>query len=237
MRKKLSQEPITGVKIKFLNSGDNLHLELTGTSQAVVDQAYQTIEKLEKKLLQEHLSQSFYTQFLSYDNSYAIKPDHVRFAQESVSDFAALKTLILDKVPSKNVREVSNYVLGFVQSIPYNTLESSVNSTGAGFNPPLQTLWQNQGDCDSKVTLSAAIFRALMPRIKMMLIFIDNHALLALNIPSKDDELSINVDGDNYILAEPTGPAMMPIGQLSDAAEFAVRNGQYYAEAFFAPNL
>jgi hypothetical protein len=233
IRKKLIKNPIPNVKTKFLGTGGNLHIELLGENQAIIDQAYQTIAQLEKDLMKEHLTLNFYTQFLSYDNSYAIKPDHVRFAQESVADFATLKPIILDSVSIQNVRKVSNYVLGFVQSIPYDTLESKVTSTGAGFNPPLQTLWQNQGDCDSKVTLTASIFRSLMPRIKMMLVFIDNHAVLAINIPSENNELSINVDGTDYIFAEPTGPAMMRIGELSSDAEFAIRNGRYYAEAFF----
>tara|TARA_R110000737_G_scaffold347232_1_gene378355 strand:+ start:5036 stop:6052 length:1017 start_codon:yes stop_codon:yes gene_type:complete len=234
IRKTLKQNPIANVKVKFLGRGDNLQIELTGRDQAAINQAHQTIAQLEQDLMHEHLARNFYTQFVTYDNNYAIKPDHIRFAQESVIDFAALKPLILDNVAIQNVRKVSNYVLGFIQSIPYATLESRVSSTGAGFNPPLQTLWQNQGDCDSKVTLTAAIFRALMPRIKMMLVFIDNHALIALNIPSEADELTISVDGLDYILAEPTGPAMMRVGELSADSEFAIRNGRYYAEAFFA---
>ena len=233
IRKALRRKPIAGVKVKFLGRGDNLQIELKGGDQAEIAQAHQTIAKLQQDLMQEHLARSFYTQFVSYDNSHAIKPDHVRFAQESVNDFKALKSLILDSVSIQNIRKVSDYVLGFVQSIPYSTLESRVTSSGAGFNPPLQTLWQNQGDCDSKVTLTAAIFRSLMPRIKMMLVFIDNHALLAINIPSKGSELTITVDGLDYILAEPTGPAMMRVGELSADSEFAIRNGRYYAEAFF----
>ena len=164
--------------------------------------------------------------FLGYADNLQIE------LQASVIDFTKLKDLILNNFPDQNVREVANYVLGFVQSIPYSTLESRVTSTGAGFNPPLQTLWQNQGDCDSKVTLTTAIFRALMPRMKMMLVFIDNHALLAMNIKPEENELTITVDGEDYILAEPTGPALMKLGEISNDSEFAIRNGRYYAEPF-----
>lgn len=234
LRKKLRKSPIADVQVKFVNQGQNLQLDISGQNQTTVDQAYQTIAQIEKELVNEYLTRNFYTQFHSYNNNNAIKPDHVRFAQESVADLAVLKPLILNNVSIQRIREVSDYVLGFIQSIPYATLESRVTSTGAGFNPPLQTLWQNQGDCDSKVTLTAAILRALMPRIKMMLVFIDNHALLALNIPKEGDELTITVDGVAYVLAEPTGPAMMRVGEVSPDAEFAIRNGRYYAEAFFA---
>jgi hypothetical protein len=234
MRKQLTQHPITDVKATFLGRGNNLQIELNSENKTALNQAYLSIAQLEKDFMNEHLTRNYYTQFVAYDNSLAIKPDHVRFAQESFTDLSVLKGLILEQVGEESVRKVSNYVLGFIQSIPYATLESRVTSTGAGFNPPLQILWQNQGDCDSKVTLNAAIFRALMPRMKMMLVFIDNHALLAINIPSEGDELTITIDGLDYILAEPTGPAMMRIGELSASAEFAIRNGRYYAEAFFA---
>jgi len=238
LKKALTRDPIADVRINFSRRGNNLQMEIKGENQSAVDHAQHTIASLENELMQQHLAKNFYTQFVNYDNNNAIKPDHVRFAQASVHDFKALKPLILDSVSILNVRKVTDYVLSFVQSIPYATLESRVTSTGVGFNPPLQTLWQNQGDCDSKVTLTAAMLRALMPRIKIQLIFIDNHALIAINMPSQGDELTISVDGLDYILAEPTGPAMMHVGALSADAEFAIRNGRYYAEAFFAePSL
>ena len=232
IRQSLIKSPLPEVKVNFLGYADNLQIELQGKTQTAIDQAYSSIAQLEKNFMLEHLEQNYYTQFISFDNNLAIKPDHVRFAQASVIDFTKLKDLILNNFPDQNVREVANYVLGFVQSIPYSTLESRVTSTGAGFNPPLQTLWQNQGDCDSKVTLTTAIFRALMPRMKMMLVFIDNHALLAMNIKPEENELTITVDGDDYILAEPTGPALMKLGEISNDSEFAIRNGRYYAEPF-----
>lgn len=234
IKKTLSKQNTPGVHVSFLGTGNEMSIELKSQNQKALNQAYKTIEKLENDLMQEYLTDNFYQQFISYDNNLAIKPDHARFARESVVDFKPLKSLILDKISIQNIREVSNYVLGFVQSIPYATLESRVTSTGAGFNPPLRTLWENQGDCDSKVTLTAAILRALMPRIKMMLVFIDNHALLAINIPTNADELAIKVDGINYVLIEPTGPAMMNLGKVSAESEFAIRNGRYYAEPFFA---
>lgn len=234
IKKKLSKEPLPNVQLSFSGVDKNMKIEITGKKSADIENAYQTIATLENELMQNYLSENFYMQFVSHNNNSAIKPDHARFAYESVADFKPLKQLILEKASIQNIRKVTNYVLGFVQSIPYSTLESRVTSSGAGFNPPLKTLWENQGDCDSKVTLTAALFRSLMPRIKMMLVFIDNHALLALNIPAEEDEVTITVDGFNYVLAEPTGPAKMLVGELAENSEFAIRNGRYFAEPFFA---
>lgn len=234
IKKAISKNATPDVHVSFLGKGDEMQIKVQSENQEALNQIYQTIEKLENDLMLKYLKANFYQQFISYDNSLAIKPDHARFAHESVADFKPLKPLILNKVSIQNIRKVTNYVLGFVQSIPYSTLESRITSSGAGFNPPLKTLWENQGDCDSKVTLTAAIFRSLMPRIKMMLVFIDNHALLAINIPAEGDEVTINVEGIDYVLAEPTGPAPMFIGEISSDSEFAIRNGRYHAEAFFA---
>jgi len=234
LKRALSKENSPDVHFSFLGAGDEMQIKISSQNQQALAQAERKIQALETELMREYLHENFYQRFISFDNSVAIKPDHVRFADESVNDFKPLKKLILDKASIQNIRKVSNYVLGFVQSIPYATLESRTTSTGAGFNPPLRTLWENQGDCDSKVTLTAAIFRMLMPRIKMMLVFIDNHALLAINIPAEGNELAISVDGLQYVLAEPTGPALMNIGEVSVESEFAIRNGHYYAEPFFA---
>lgn len=234
VRKNLMKQPLADVQLSFLNENNSPQIQISGQNQQAVNKAAKEISALEQRLMAKYLTDNYYIEFTSYDNNRAIKPDHVRFARESVIDFKPLKPMILDTVSIQNVRMVTNYILGFVQSIPYSTLESRVTSSGAGFNPPFRTLWENQGDCDSKVTLTAALFRSLMPRIKMMLVFIDNHALLAIDIPSEGDEITINVDGINYVLAEPTGPHKMLMGELSEASEFAIRNGRYYAEPFFA---
>jgi hypothetical protein len=119
-----------------------------------------------------------------------------------------------------------------VQSIPYSPLESRITSSGAGFNPPAKLLWENQGDCDSKMTLSATILRALMPRIDMVMIYIDQHALIGIAITGEAGEMTIDYQGITYLLAEPTGPALYPLGTLTPESELAVDQGRYIAEAF-----
>ena len=233
LKKALSEKSLADVEVSFSGKQGETHVALKSQNKKALAEAYRTVEKFEKELTQQYLHKHYYQQFLNYDNNVAIKPDHARFAKESLKNFEPYKELILDKLPVKNVRNISNYVLGFVQSIPYTTLESRVTSTGAGFNPPLRVLWDNQGDCDSKVTLTATLLKTLKPEIKILLIIIDNHALLAVDIPAKPGELTINVEGFDYILAEPTGPAMMLTGQISAESEFAIRNGRYVAEAFF----
>lgn len=237
LKKALDEKPLPDVRTFYSGIGKKAKIELESENPEALNTAYQTVEKIEKELQQQYLYDHYYQQYLNYDGNLAVKPDHTRFANESVSDFTPFKEPVIKKLTDKSIRNITNYLLGFIQSIPYATLESRVTSSGAGFNPPLRALWENQGDCDSKVTLMAAMLRALEPTAKILLIFIDNHALLAIDIPAHSGELTIQVENINYILAEPTGPAMMLAGNISPDSEFAIRNGRYVAEAFIPITL
>jgi hypothetical protein len=228
--KELHNNPIHDVKIHYNNQTGDIRAE--GKNIASIAIAERKITQLNNKFTHEYLKEHWYHTFTTHNHLKAIKPDHVTFASLSTEDIKPIRPIILEKVSVKNIRKATNYVLAFVQSIPYSPLSSRVNSSGAGFNPPLKLLWENQGDCDSKVTLTASILRSLMPRIKMVLVFIDSHALIGINIEPDGSNTTIIKDGITYTLAEPTGPALLPLGKLSQISELAISQGQYTAETF-----
>lgn len=190
----------------------------------------QQIAKLKKKFTDEYLNHNFYHQFVTHNNVSAIKPNHVKFAQLSVNDLTLIKPVLLQQAPIQSARKTINYLLSFIQSIPYSTLDDRINSSGAGFNPPLKLLWENQGDCDSKVTLFASLLRSLIPKVSVALVFINNHALIGISIPARANEQTITVNGVTYLLADPTGPALLPAGRLGETSELAILQEQYTAE-------
>lgn len=224
------KNPIDNVTILYDNQTKSI--ELKGSNLHSFNQAQETITELNKKLTDTYLKRRWYHTFTTVSGETAIKPDHVTFAAESANDLKVMKPIILDKVSIQNIRKVTDYVMSFVQSIPYSELNSRVSSSGAGFNPPLKLLWENQGDCDSKVTLTAAILRSLMPRVKMVLVFIDNHALIGIDVLAKGGETTITLEGTTYLLGEPTGPAMLPLGVLDEVSELAISQEQYTVEKF-----
>ncbi len=234
LQKKLRAERIKGVIIDFSKNPSDDEINIRGRDSQAVNAAYAKVYQLKKSLTADYITDNFYQQFTTHDRINAVKPDHARFANISSADLKSIKPSILEKFSIKNIRRITNYVLGFVQSIPYSTLESRLTASGAGFNPPLKLLWENQGDCDSKVTLTASILRTLMPRIKMVLVFIDNHALIGIEIPVKPDDLAITVNGVSYVLAEPTGPGLFNLGEIAIESELAIGNGHYIAEQFHA---
>ncbi|NQY88095.1 MAG: hypothetical protein HRT51_10180 [Colwellia sp.] len=232
IKKQLRQQPLTGAHAVFKQQQGKTVIEVKGLDDEKVAAAYKKIKALEQKVTEEYFKKNYYQRFTTHDQQTGIKVDHVNIAQKSVADFKVLKPIILDKISIKNIRKVTNFVLSFVQSIPYSTLESRLTSSGAGFNPPAKLLWENQGDCDSKMALTATILRALMPRIDMVMIYIDQHAFIGIAIPAKVDEISIEHQDINYLLAEPTGPALYKLGSLAPESELAINQGRYVVEEF-----
>lgn len=228
--KHLHNNPIANIQIHYeRNSGG---ITIRGTDIKAINNAEKRIAELNTEYTEKHLSQNFYHNFTTYNNIKAVKPNHVKFATLAANDLKPIIPAISEKVAINNIRKTTDYVLAFVQTIPYSTLNSRVDSSGAGFNPPQKLLWENQGDCDSKVTLTASILRALIPEIKIVLVFIDNHALIGINVLAKANETTINLDGTTYLLAEPTGAALLPLGMLNNTSELAIIQGQYTAEKF-----
>ena len=232
IKKALVKKPLKDVQIAFIQKNKQLNIRITGKNPQKIQQAQNVIQQLEQKATAEYFKENFYHTFTNNEQVTGIKPDHVRIANTSVPDFKGIKPIILDEVSIQNIRKVTNYVLGFVQSIPYSPLESRVTSSGAGFNPPLKLLWENQGDCDSKVTLTAAMLRSLMPRIEMVLVFIDQHAFIGIAVPPIGDEMTISQNNITYVLAEPTGPAVLSLGSLAHDSEQAILNGHYSTEIY-----
>ena len=232
IKKLLIKTPLKDVNIKYSSRKGDESFILTGKNANALREAEKKIIQLKQKFFEEYLNENYYQQFETHQHASAIKPNHIRFAQESVSALKNLKPLILNKVSVINIRQVTDFTLGFVQNIPYSKLESRELSSGLGFNPPLKVLWENQGDCDSKATLTLAILRTLMPRVKLALVLLDEHALIAIHIPPVGNDLSIKINQEDYVLADPTGPALFILGEVSASSEMAVLQGQYVAEIF-----
>ena len=232
VKKQLRKQPLIGARAVFKQQEGKTVIQVQGQDEDKVSVAYQQLKRIEQAVTKEYFNKNYYQRFTTHDQQVGIKVNHVNIAQDSVADFKALKPIILDIVSIENVRKVTNFVLSFVQSIPYSTLESRLTSSGAGFNPPAKLLWENQGDCDSKMALTASILRALMPRIDMAMLYIDGHAFIGIAIPAAADEVSIEHQGVNYLLAEPTGPALYKLGSLAPESELAINQGHYVVEEF-----
>ena len=119
-----------------------------------------------------------------------------------------IKTLGRDSSP----RERVEFLLRFVQDIPYGIPPThSNNKVISGVLPPPQIFIEKWADCDSKVLLISSIL-AHEPRYKILLVYLEKHLLMAFEgRPHRGDKFII-FEGRKFILADPTGPARLPLG-------------------------
>ncbi|QOL26656.1 hypothetical protein LP316_04975 [Thalassotalea sp. LPB0316] len=225
-------DPVDGVNLEISREQGHISLSLSSPDEEALNAGQVQLNQLAKEMREQYLAERFYHVFTRYDGELGIKPNHVEIARQSAPLLKALKPQILATVELRNIRLVTDYTLQFIQSIPYSPLVSRQTSAGAGFVPPLQLLYQNQGDCDSKVTLSAALLRSLMPRIEMIMVFIDGHALMGINAPAEPGDKTMTHEGITYVLGEPTGPAQYPLGEIALSSEQAIDAGLYSVEKF-----
>lgn len=101
-------------------------------------------------------------------------------------------------------------------AISYEALPKEQNGRiTAGFSPPLEVFMEGRGDCDAKSALLASILLN-WDKVKLIGVGVPGHYLLGiLQHPAKGDAF-IEYEGLTYVLMEPSGPAWVPPGYISD---------------------
>lgn len=133
-----------------------------------------------------------------------------------VQIFAGLLSPIaeaLSSVVRGDERQKLMIAMAFIQNIPYDT--TPPKRSDFGFATPPAMLWQNRGDCDTKTVALAAILKTMLPGYPMILIVVPEHALMAIALPAARGDRLYRWNGTTYVLLEPVGPALTPIGQVS----------------------
>ncbi len=208
-----------------------LKIEVSSPSNALNQQISQQLHQTQESAFDKYLDEHYYTRYTTVFNQQAVKPDHIRYIHEYVKPLIPLSQAIYDRVGGQSdARAYFNFLLSWVQSIPYDTLESRAENNGAGFLPPAGLLTQNKGDCDSKSVMTAAIARGFLPDTPMILILLPRHALLGVALTPQRTDQTLIYNDKTYILFEPTGPAQMPLGDVAADSERALGNGHYTIE-------
>jgi hypothetical protein len=220
------------INVNFVDRNDGIQIQLSSKDQKLIDKTNKMLIAIREKTEKKWLKKYYHNVLVDKFGQSGIKPDHVRIAKETGRDILPLTSAMLKKQPQLKGRQLAEYILGFVQSIPYSTLESRMQSNGAGFSPPLRLLNNNQGDCDSKVTLMANMLRAIYPRIKIVIIYLPNHALIGVQMTHRKNDKWLKLEGREYILAEPTGPGMIPFATVAESSEFFIDGRQFSYESF-----
>lgn len=224
-------------QIKLDTRFDRIEFELQSADPKWLESTNQELKQVYENSLAEYLHQQYYIEFSGIgqhaDNTTYYKPDHRRFIEESIPLLTPLVEAINTEKPNATARQIAEYILPWLQTIPYNTIESRTTSSGAGYLPPVKVIDRNQGDCDSKVALMAAVMKSMFPRLRMAIIYVPQHALLGINVSHLQEDETLQIDGLDYTLLEPVGPALIEFATISDSSKRFIDSGNYQVELLY----
>lgn len=126
-----------------------------------------------------------------------------------------------------DIRVVINDILSFYQSIPYDKLQTrEIGDSEFGFSTPLKLLYQNRGDCDTKLVALNSTLKNLY-NVKTIAVAVPEHIFIGFKMTVQPGDDYIVYNGQKYVLAEPVGPSIQPIGKVSDLSYSYVKSGNY----------
>ena len=218
-------------KVQITPMRESIDIKVNGLDSNKVSNILGHLRDVQQAAYDNYLNQHYFTRFTTMFNQQAIKPDHLRYIAESVEPMVPASQAFYEKVKEySDSRAYFALLLSWLQSIPYDTLEDRVASNGSGFAPPIGLLMQNLGDCDSKAVLASSMVRAFLPSTKMIMVLLPNHALLGIALTPSDEDYTIEHDGQTYVLYDPTGPAQLPFGQVSEDTDRYISTARYQVE-------
>lgn len=229
-----SLDPKKG-RVRLIERPNGVEYSLSSTDQNWLTDTSQQLDGLYETLAKQYIKDEYYTEFKYFgynSNTNYYRPDHARFATESIDVLMPIVDAIKEQLPRVTARGFAQYLLTWLQTIPYDEIESRTDSNGAGFLPPTRLLTQNIGDCDSKVTLMASLMKAVFPRIKVVIVYIPQHALVGFNLSHLDSDEILEADNTKFILSEPVGPGLLPFAQISERSQRYIDSGNYSVEVF-----
>jgi hypothetical protein len=211
-----ASKPRADVRLRV--NGSTISAE--GVNKASLEREMALAKEHYKKALEDELYKAYFTRV----DENSIMPDHTRIAQMNYAAVRPIAQALAPKMAQMTARERVNFLLGFVQSIPYDTLDSRNN--GAGFVTPLQLIAANRGDCDSKSVLFVALLRHFYPNLRALMVYVPGHAFVGLDMPRDGTDFALQLGSLVAVLAEPVGPGLTALGQIRPESIQIIRQGQ-----------
>jgi len=150
----------------------------------------------------------------------AIAPDHILHVQDYAADLAPVVSALGG--PGASPDAFAELALGFVQNIPYE--QASLQRDR--YRRPLSLLGRNRGDCDSKATLFLGLVHQAWPDLPLAMVYIPGHAFVALGLEPDKGQAELRGDERTWLLAEPVGPALHPLGEVGKKSKRRARRGK-----------
>lgn len=189
-----------------------------GRAQALV----QSIDRRASAAMDDYLQQKNYR----LKENGRIESDYKAMAQDNFLEIRPLARAIQKATRGQSMREVMNYTLSFLQSIPYETIRETGDRGNYIFNSPLTLIHDNKGDCDEKSLAFGTLMRLMYPNVDMGLILVPGHAFVAMDIPPQQGDMLLPLGNKTMVVAEPVGPAYIPLGKIHSNSQTLLTQGQ-----------
>lgn len=190
----------------------------------------EVFNQVREKATDAYLADRFYVRI----NPTNVMPDHKRIVQRYAPALAPVQAAVRAATKGQQPHEVVDYLLGFLQSIPYDTLQNRRSSNGAGFQTPYGLITGNRGDCDTKSVALLALLRGIFPQTRLVMVYVPEHAFVGLALPRGSKDFALNIKGQAFVLADPTGPRLLKLGEVAEDALAELEAGKYsYQEVLY----
>jgi len=208
-----------GVDVKVKVAGGGVRTEVSG-DRSKVKSVLREAETVRDEAVDAWLAENGFMRLGD-----ALSFDHAAIVQEVASDLDPVAAAL--RAGTASDREFVERALSFVQAIPYEARKKQGGDPG--YRRPLALLSRNRGDCDSKSVLFLALVRAELPRVPLSVVYVPNHALTGVGLPSRSGDRSFKADGVEYLYAEPVGPALFALGDPAKENRRAGKRGEVRA--------
>jgi hypothetical protein len=209
--------------IRVIAQYNGYRLSARGVNEAEFQAIRQRVHALEGELFKQYLRQQQYMDI----GENRVMPDYVNIAkryQPALRDVAAALT---PQLRGLSQREGINHVLHWLQSKPYDQLQSRYTSNGAGFQTPYGLLVENRGDCDTKAVMLIALLKNLYPSQQFAFVFTPGHAFVGVSLRQDSNDFALRISGQTYVLMDPTGPYLSELGEISKTVADDLLRGDY----------
>lgn len=212
-----ARRELKGVELTVTPTGSGVEFQVSGRDKARMKRALVKAQAVAEEAADDWL--------LAHDvmtmEDGALSMDHAKIVPQYVDDVAPIAAAI----PGDDPRVWANNALAFVQAIPY---EIRGDGEDKGFRRPLSVIDRNRGDCDSKSTLFLAMLAAAHPDVDSAVVYVPGHALVALALPPRDGDATVEIAGRDWVLAEPVGPGAFPVGETGAGHARQAKRGEIH---------
>lgn len=205
-----------GVKIKAVPRGKKVAISGSSKSRKKLKKAKSDLKGVQRRALNKYMRAHGFTKLKG-----KVIPNHAQHAYRYADDLQPLAVALGSEDLKR--RAFAKRALSFVQTIPY---EKGRNGRDKGFRLPMSLLAKNKGDCDSKATLYLALMKAAHPSLDSVFVYIKGHAFVGLGLKPQGDDVVFKADGRKWVLVEPVGPAVSPLGQGARKSERKAKRGK-----------